>query len=92
MSADQAKAKFFETVNECFYSNKRCILFVTGKGLKKSNFENETKKLYHGKIKNAFLGWVNQKEIIQKILNVSLADLSHGGDGAFFVYLRKNKH
>ena len=89
LSLEQAKTKFFETIESCFYSNKRCILFVTGKGNKKHDFENTTHKLFYGKIRANFLNWANQKTAISKILNISPAGLKHGGDGAFFVYLRK---
>jgi DNA-nicking Smr family endonuclease len=35
--------------------------------------------------------WIYEKEVASKILTVALAGASYGGDGAFFVYLRKNK-
>lgn len=91
-STNQAKKIFIETINDCFYANKRCILFVTGKGINRGSFNNTNKKLYHGKIRNNFLEWVNQKEAASKILNMSPAGFLYGGDGAFFIYLRKNKH
>ena len=49
-------------------------------------------KLFYGKIRNSFLEWVNINEVKIKILSVEKADLKNGGDGAFFVYLRKNKN
>ena len=91
MTLDQAKKRFFLTINDCFYSKKRCILFITGKGINKNNFSKINTKLYKGKIRNDFLNWINQKEVVSKILNVTPADAAHGGDGAFFLYLRKNK-
>ena len=45
----------------------------------------------YGKIRGDIFNWANQKEVISKILNISPAGAAHGGDGAFFVYLRKNK-
>ena len=33
---EQAKKIFFEIIHECYYSNKRCLLFVTGKGVRKN--------------------------------------------------------
>jgi DNA-nicking Smr family endonuclease len=92
LSVELAKIKFLKTIDSCFYSNKRCILFITGKGINKNNFEGLHNKLYEGKIRNEILNWANQKNVVSKILNISLAGYSHGGDGAFFVYLRKNKN
>ena len=93
-SVNQARKKFFNEIEKCFYSNKRCILFITGKGLKKSNQAEKSldTKLFHGKIRENFLKWVYEKDISTKILSVVPAGISYGGDGAFFVYLRKQKY
>ena len=88
---EEAKIKFFETVETCFFTNKRCILFITGKGTNISQNTFGKKKLYYGKIRNEFLNWAHNKKISSKILSVEQAGPKHGGDGAFFIYLRKNK-
>ena len=31
LTIEEAKIKFFETIDSCIFTNKRCILFVTGK-------------------------------------------------------------
>ena len=79
-----------------YYQNKRCLLFITGKGLYKQkklfgDGLNKNPKLFYGKIREAFLGWVNKPELAKYILTTSKASFEHGGDGAFYVYLRKNK-
>ena len=92
-SVNQARKKFFNEIEKCFYSNKRCILFITGKGIKKNTINDfQEKKLYYGKIRNNFLNWISEERVYSKILNVQQADIKNGGDGAFFVYLRKNKN
>ena len=92
-SLDEAKNFFFNTINDCFLKNFRCILFITGKGsVKKENDYYQDTMLYYGKIRNNFLNWVNHNAVQSKILNVQQANTKTGGDGAFFVYLRKNKN
>ena len=92
-SLDEAKNFFFNTINDCFLKNFRCILFITGKGsTKKVNDYSRETKLYYGKIRSNFLSWVNHSAAQSKILNVQQANIKSGGDGAFFVYLRKNKN
>ena len=86
----EAKLIFFETIESCFIENKRCILFITGKGMNTSQNIHGNIRLYYGKIRNEFLNWAHQKAISRKILSVEQAGISHGGDGAFFIYLRKN--
>ena len=92
-SLDEAKEIFFNTINDCFSKSYRCILFITGKGsIKKENDHSQETILYYGKIRNNFLTWVNHNSVQSKILNVQQANTKTGGDGAFFVYLRKNKN
>tara|TARA_B100000315_G_scaffold227035_1_gene234452 strand:- start:11 stop:562 length:552 start_codon:yes stop_codon:yes gene_type:complete len=91
-SLDEAKKIFFNTINDCFLRNFRCILFITGKGsIRKINDHPKETKLYYGKIRSNFLSWVTYDAVQYKILNVQQANIKSGGDGAFFVYLRKNK-
>ena len=69
-------------------------MFVTGKGLFKTrdnNYKNNP-KLYHGVIRAAFFDWVKSKRFSKHILSFGPASAEHGGDGAFYVYLRKNKN
>ena len=91
LSAEEAKQVFLKTISRCFINNFRCILFVTGKGLF-NKYDEPEKKLFYGKIRKNFLEWININEAKIKILSVEKANLKHGGDGAFFVYLRKNKN
>lgn len=87
-----AETLFFQTIKECYFKNLRCILFVTGKGSKQSNIVPENKhKLYYGKIRNNFYEWITRPSLQKYILSYEGADIQHGGDGAFFVYLRKHK-
>ena len=90
----EAEQIFSSTIVECFNRNKRCLLFVTGKGLfKTKDFHYSNKpKLYHGVIRAAFFGWVKSKNFSKHILSFEQASVEHGGDGAFYVYLRKNKN
>ena len=89
LSLDQARQQFFQTINNCYSSQKRCILFITGKGAAQRNQDEKNKKLFYGKIRENFQKWIYEEGVASKILNVSRAGFAHGGDGAFFVYLRK---
>ena len=92
-SLEEAKKIFFNTVNDCFVKHYRCVLFITGKGsIKKEKDYLQKTKLYYGKIRNNFISWTTHNAVKSKILNVQQANVENGGDGAFFVYLRKNKN
>ena len=90
MSLVGAEELLCNTVINCYNTNKRCILFVTGKGVnkKETDLRNET-RLYYGKIRSAFSSWIRKPEIEKYILGVEQANMEFGADGAFFVYLRK---
>ena len=93
LSVLDAEGIFKKTIINCYKKNIRCILFVTGKGIlkKQQNTEAQT-KLYYGKIRSNFLDWTKSQSYQKYILSVERANIEHGGDGAFFVYLRKNKN
>ena len=90
----ESEEQFNNTIIESYNSGQRCLLFVTGKGLFKSkNYEESYRpKLYHGIIRTSFVEWARSKKFSKYILSFEQASTEHGGDGAFYVYLRKNKN
>ena len=87
----EAEEIFSATIKECYNNNKRCILFVTGKGLYKKNNDYNSPRLFYGIIRESFNDWVSSKKFSKYILSFEKASIEHGGDGAFYVYLRKKK-
>ena len=93
MSYSDAQDLFFSSINHCFTNNKRCVLFITGKGIRKQKDSYaKDDRLYYGKIRNSFHQWTTTKGVQEKILNIQEAPINLGGDGAFLVFLRKNKN
>jgi DNA-nicking Smr family endonuclease len=90
----ESEDQFNNTIIDSYNSGQRCMLFVTGKGLFKSkNYEESEKpKLYHGIIRSSFIQWAKSQKLSKYILSFEQASIEHGGDGAFYVYLRKNKN
>ncbi len=92
----EAENQFVNSIKKNFKEKNRCILFVTGKGLNikdRAFSENVNRpKLFYGKIRASFLEWVQKPELSKYILSFEKANIRHGGDGAFYVYLRKNKN
>ena len=89
-----SEEKFISTIQDCYNNGTRCLLFVTGKGLFKSKKteNNHQPKLYNSVIRSAFLNWVKSNKYSKYILSFEKASIEHGGDGAFYVYLRKRKN
>ena len=90
----EAEDIFSSTIIDCFNQHKRCLLFVTGKGIFKPKDHDEFSKpkLYHGVIRASFFDWVRSEKLAKYILSYEQASIEHGSDGAFYVYLRKNKN
>jgi DNA-nicking Smr family endonuclease len=83
MNVAQAHLLLEKCVKECYYSNKRNLLIITGKGLKSPNRE--------GKIRQGFKEWINSDSIRSMILRVSQATQKDGGSGAYYILLKKVK-
>ena len=90
----ESEEQFNNTIIESYKKGQRCLLFVTGKGLFKSKNHEESynPKLYHGIIRASFVEWARSKKLSKYILSFDQASIEHGGDGAFYIYLRKNKY
>ena len=90
----ESEEKFANIIQDCYNNGQRCLLFVTGKRLFKSKEpeNNNQPKLYHGVIRSSFFHWVKSNKFSKYILAYEQASSEHGGDGAFYVYLRKKKN
>ena len=71
---------FSTFINKNYDSENRNLLVVTGKG----NPEKNT-----GVIRKNFPHWLNSDNVRDKILYVKQANIADGGDGAFYILLRK---
>lgn len=62
-------------------AHHRCVLVITGIG----------GYMERGVIKNAFPSWINHPEIRGFVLSFSIAASKDGGDGAFYVLLKRDR-
>lgn len=80
-AAERAVARFLE---EAAALDLRIVLVVTGKGLRR-----EGDRLFGGRIRAEFPGWLRQPENGARVRGLKPAHPRHGGDGAFYVLLRR---
>ncbi|MCA0908105.1 Smr/MutS family protein [Ruegeria marisrubri] len=66
---------------------KRLVLVVTGKG--KDRDEPGPIPTPRGVLRNQVPHWLSIPPLAQAVLQVTPAHISHGGDGAYYVYLRR---
>ena len=68
---------------------RRLVLVITGKG--KSKPDNGPIPERHGVLRHNVPIWLRQAPLSSCILEVTSAHQRHGGGGAFYVYLRRNR-
>ena len=69
---------------EASAQNRRVVLIVTGKGLRL-----EGGRVFGGRIRAEFSGWLERPENRARVAGVRPAHPRHGGNGAFYVLLRR---
>jgi len=75
----QAQAELQRFILQAISSGKRCLLVITGKGTSAGS----------GSIRREFRLWLEDSTIRPYILSVSQAVPKHGGEGAWYIYLRR---
>lgn len=68
---------------------RRLVLVITGKG--KLRDDGGPIPVRHGVLRHQVPQWMALTPLSQAILQVTPAHLTHGGHGAYYVYLRKNR-
>ena len=83
MTLDSAFDCLLDKVNWAYQNKLRCILLVTGKG--------RNTKPGRESIKGNIEKWLKHPEISNKIIKYVDATAKHGGTGALYVLLRRNR-
>ncbi|WP_108483778.1 Smr/MutS family protein [Oceaniglobus ichthyenteri] len=89
MTLDQAQPTLINYIMGSQAMGKRLVLVITGKGGRKRD-RNEWHN-GHGALKRQVPHWLRMAPVGAKVLQVSEAHQSHGGSGAYYVYLRRNR-
>lgn len=69
----------------------RLVLVVTGKGNPKNDDNAPWMRTRHGALKEMVPRWLNEPALAALIASVQTAHVKHGGGGALYVWLRKNR-
>lgn len=80
MTQDQAHGALIAFIQRCWQAQRRCVLVVTGKGTQG-----------YGVLRAQVPRWLNQSPLRERILGFSYAQPRHGGDGALYVLIRRQR-
>ena len=83
MNLEQAQESLLFFIRESYLQGKRCVLIVTGRGLRSPGGQ--------GIIKSHTQDWLTRVPLKRVVLAFATAQPRHGGAGALYVLLRKRK-
>ena len=89
MTLDRAHPVLTGFVMNAHAQGKRLILVVTGKG--KQRDEGGPIPVRHGILRHQVPQWLSMQPMKSVVLQVAQAHVSHGGGGAYYVYLRRHR-
>ena len=86
-TVSQAYSHLEKFLQKAVHRDLRLVLVITGKGAldAENNFEINSK----GILRRSFINWLNTERLSQYIIQSLPAHRTHGGGGAFYVYLKQ---
>jgi len=87
MTLERAHPALTRFILSAHKQGKRLVLVVTGKG--KIRDDGGPIPVRHGVLRHQVPQWLQMPPLSQAVLQVSQAHISHGGGGAYYVYLRR---
>ena len=87
MTLAHAHRRLTQFVIEAAAHKMRLILVITGKG--KSNFDDGPIPIRPGVLRHQVPQWLSQSPLKALVLQIAQAHQTHGGGGAYYVYLRR---
>lgn len=89
MTLDRAHPALTRFILSAQKSGKRLVLVITGKG--KQRDEGGSIPVRYGVLRHQVPQWLAMAPLAAAVLQVSQAHISHGGGGAYYVYLRRQR-
>ena len=90
LTLDEANIKVENFITDCFDRKVSKVIIVTGKGLHSQNDKDPYISEKFGILKNSVPDFIkNNPSLMAKIKSITSAEISDGGSGAFYVFLKK---
>ena len=87
---DEANKRVESFITDCFNQKVSKVIIVTGKGLHSQNEKDPYISKQFGILKNSVPDFIkNNLSLMTKIKSITDAEISDGGSGAFYVFLKK---
>lgn len=89
LTQPDAHAALSRFIQDAYAAQKRCVLVITGKGGDRirAAFTSD----FTGVLRQRLPEWLGQMPLAPLVLKTETARQQHGGDGAFYVYLKRRR-
>ena len=92
LSLQNANNIIEEFIEKCFKKSVNKIIVITGKGLRSKNDENPYVSKDLSILKHSVPDFIKSSPNLMKIITkIEKANIKDGGEGAFYIYLKKFK-
>ena len=89
---DEANKNIEKFIFDSYLNNVSKIIVVTGKGLHSKNENDPYISKDLGILKYSVPEYINKNsDLMKMIIDIKEAKIQDGGEGAFYIYLKKNK-
>jgi DNA-nicking Smr family endonuclease len=88
LTAHEAQARLLTYVLQAHATGKRLLLVITGKGKTRTQDPYQQSR---GVLKQSVPEWLRMTPLAPLVLQVTQAHAKHGGGGAYYVYLRRQR-
>ena len=93
LSLNKANQRVKKFIIQSFEDGYKKLLIITGKGLRSKVHKNPYLSEQMNVLKHSVPEYIkNDEDLFEKISRISTADLKDGGDGAFYVFLKRKKN
>lgn len=89
LTLDEAHPRLISFILRGQTRGLRLVLVITGKGSREDPYDPMPDR--RGVLKRQVPLWLGQAPVAQAVLQVAPAHVRHGGEGAYYVYLRKHR-
>ena len=90
---EEANEAVEQFIQKCFNENVTKIIVITGKGLRSKNVENPYLSKDLSILKYSVPEFIENNQSLSKvIIETTDAKIEDGGEGAFYIYLKRNRN
>ncbi len=89
MTLEQAHPKLAGFILSAHTRGKRLVLVITGKG--KQRDDGGPIPVRYGVLRHQVPQWLSMPPLKSVVLQITPAHISHGGTGAYYIYLRRHR-